>query len=369
MKFKASQKELYRGINISQRAVSSKNTMPVLTGIYLETKKEKGLHLIATDLELGIENWIEAEIIKEGSIVIPAKHLKRIIRELPDETINFNVNPETFEADINCINSEFNIKGFNPEEFPQLPEVNIPQEVNISTDKFKTMIEEVNFSTSTDQTQPALTGVLTIIDTDNIKMIATNTYRLAYSEINVETEIEEKIKAILPGDTLNELSHLLESKETIKMLINPNYISFNFQDITVISRLIEGEFPNYNQVIPDDYNTEIKVEKTKLKKAVKRVSLIARLDSNIISLAVEKNKMIINSTETETGHAHEEIDIKLNGPEQNINIDAGYLLDVLKVLKEEEVTIQLIGPLNPLIIKRNDEKKYIYLIMPVRPGS
>jgi DNA polymerase-3 subunit beta len=197
MKFKVEQKELYRGINISQRAVSSKNTMPVLTGIYLSANKEKGLHLIATDLELGIENWIEADIIEEGSIVIPANHLKKITRELPDEIINFDINTEDYEANITCLNSEYNIKSFNPEEFPQLPEVNIAQELTIPIQKLKTMIEEVEFSTSTDQTQPALTGLLMIINYDKAKMVATNTYRLAYSEmkLNSKSELEEKIEA------------------------------------------------------------------------------------------------------------------------------------------------------------------------------
>ena len=372
MKFTIEQEKFHEGINNVQRAVSSKNTMPILKGIYLEADQKKGLHLIATDLELGIETWISADIIEEGAIVLPSNYLSNIIRELPKEEINFKADLEKYQADIKCLTSEFNIKGYDPEEFPQLPEVNIPDKLNISAKKINKLLNEVKFSISNDESQPALTGALMEISENNLTMVATNTYRLAFSKINISSENIEKqdeiSKIILPGNTLNELSRLLPDKEEpVEILINSNYSSFNFNNITVLSRLIEGQFPNYEQVIPDEYNTNITINKRELQQAVKRASLIARENSNVISLSTNDNILTIDSVDSETGKAHEEVEIETEGPEQNINVDADYLLDVFKIIETDKITINLIGPINPLTIKKDDN--YIYLIMPIRPEN
>ncbi|MFW5998420.1 MAG: DNA polymerase III subunit beta [Halanaerobiaceae bacterium] len=368
MKFTIEQNELNQGINNVQRAVAKKNTMPILKGIYLEAHEKKGLHLIATDLELGIECWIPADIIESGAIVLPANYLTSIIRELPNEKINFKVDLNNYQADIKCLSSEFNINGYDPDEFPQLPEVKNPQTLNINSSKFKQIINEVKFSISNDESQPALTGSLIEIKENNLTMVSTNTYRLAYSKTKLEEKAiksDELTKIILPGNTLNELSRLLPDKEkNVEILINSNYSRFCFNDINIISRLIEGKFPNYQQVIPEEYNTTITVNRRQLQHAVKRASLIARENSNIISLSTNSNILIINSLDSDAGKAHEEVEINKEGPEQNINIDAGYLLDIFSVLGTEKISINLIGPLNPLTIKQNND--YIYLIMPIR---
>lgn len=363
------QKELYQGIQIVQRAVSAKSTLPILTGIYLEAKKERGLHLIATDLEIGIEYWVKADIKEEGAIVLPADQLTGIIRELPAADIHFEVDPEHYRLYLKCLNSEFNIKGYQPDEFPQLPEVDQAQRLSVPADIFKEMVDEVKFSTSTDQTQPSLTGGLMAISREDIRLVTTNTYRLAYSRHKLENDLERDILAILPGGTLNELSNLIVAQGEIEIIINDNYVCFNINDIVLISRLIEGNFPNYQQVIPKEYNTRLKVDRDELLKAVKRTSLIARLDSNVISLSVKTDEMNITTVDSDSGDAHESLEIELEGAEQKINIDAGYLLDVLKVLKDDVVIMEMIGPLNPLTIKKSENDNYIYLIMPVRPGS
>jgi DNA polymerase-3 subunit beta len=343
--------------------------MPILKGILIEAKKEKGLHLMGTDLEIGIENWVPADIKEEGQIVLPANQLRNIIRELPNEDIEFKADLEKYRADINCVNSQFMINGYNPEEYPQLPDVSIPTELEISASKLKKIIEEVEFSTSSDQTQPVLTGALMVIKNDEIEMVSTNKYRLAYSKINNSNNIDEKLDIIIPGSTIKEISNLLEEEGTVEMKVNENYASFDFNDIIVVSRLIEGKFPNFEQVIPDQKNTTITVNKEYLQSAVKRASLIARLDSNIISLKSKDNRLIIESEDSDSGSAHEEVPIQLEGENHKISIDASYLLDVLKVIDDEKVKLDLIGSLNPLVVKKNSNDDYIYLIMPIRPGN
>src|SRR6056297_582410 len=369
MNFKIEKKDFYQGLNITHRACSSSNTMPILKGILIEANKDKGLHLMGTDLEIGIENWVPAEVEEEGKIVLPANQLRNIIRELPNEEIKFKADLEKFRADINCLNSQFTINGYNPEEYPQLPDVSIPTELEIPAGKLKKIIDEVEFSTSTDQSQPVLRGALMVLKDEEIEMVSTNKYRLAYSKLENKNNIEEKLEIIIPGSTIKEISNLLEEEGTVEMKVNENYASFEFNDIIVVSRLIEGKFPNFQQVIPDEKNTTITVNKEYLQSAVKRASLIARLDSNVVSLKSEDNRLIIESEDSDSGSAHEEVPIQLKGENHNISIDASYLLDVLKVIDVEKVNLDLIGSLNPLVIKKEASDDYIYLIMPIRPGN
>ena len=378
MKFTIAQSVLKEGLNYVQKAVSTKTTLPVLTGIFMETVTDKGLHLIGTDLDLGIEYWIDKDklnIERSGSIVLPATQIHNIVRELPDEEINFSLNKEKLIMTINCFNSKFKINGFDPEEFPQLPEVNKPVTIGLPGNEFKRIIKEISFSIGNNQSQPSLTGSLMLFNDNNMEMVSTNTYRLAHSLYELDDTSEETINndeqngAIIPGDTLNELGRVLpNSKEgEIEVLLGQNHIKFSFDNLNVISRLIEGQFPNYNQVIPDEYNTRIEVNRNKLREAVKRASLIAQLDSNEINMTIEDDILSITSTGKETGEAYEKVAIDKEGPDQNIKIDASYLLDVLKIIDREKINIDFIGPVSPLIIKLDKEKgKYTYLVMPIR---
>jgi len=368
LKFKVNQKDLYNGLNIVRQAVATSKTLPILTGVHIKAVSNNGLILKATDLELGIEYRIMADIEKEGSIVLPASQLLNIVRELPDEEIYFNLNTDKWQAEIKCLSSLFKINGYDPDEFPNLPEVNKNAEFNFPAVKLKNMIEKVIISTSSDETQPVLTGALFVIKPEEVRMISTNTYRLSYIEADMKTNIDKNVEVILPGSTLQELNSLLKEEGSAEIVIDENYVKFKFNGIVFISRLIEGEFPNYELVIPDEFNSEFYADLSRLYKAVKRASLIARLDANIIKLKAVNNMLEIDSIEGNSGYAHEEVKIEMNGNEQNINIDAGYLLDVLKVLDEEEVKFEMIGPLNPLVIK-SEQDKFIYLIMPVRSQS
>lgn len=372
MNFKIKKKDFYQALNITYRACASSNTMQILNGLLIEADKEKGLHLMGTDLEIGIENWVPAEVETGGKIVLPANQLRNIVRELPDEDIEFIVDLERYRADINCFNSEFTINGYNPEEYPQLPDVNIPTELEIPAGKLKKVIREVEFSTSSDQTEPVLTGALMVLksDEDEIEMVSTNKYRLAYSRIDNENNIEEKLSFVIPGSTIKEINNLLQEEGTVKVKVNENYVSFNFNDVIIVSRLIEGDFPNFEQVIPDQKNATIKVNKENLKSAVKRASLIAKLDSNIISLETDDDKLILKSEESDSGSVYEEVAIQLEGENHKISIDASYLLDVLKVIEEKKVNLDMIGPLKPLVVRKDKvDNDYIYLIMPIRSGE
>ena len=251
-----------------------------------------------------------------------------------------------------------------------MPQVEESAKFTLPSSKFKEMIKKVRISTSKDETQPALTGALFEVEAEKVKMVSTNTYRLSYIEAPLQTSVNEKIAVILPGSTLQELNNLLEDEGSVEIEVDSNYARFNFAGIEVISRLIEGKFPNYELVIPDESNSKFSADLSQLHGAVKRASLIAKLDANIITLQADDGLMEINSAEGSSGYAHEEVKIDIEGPEQKINIDAGYFIDVLKVLDSDEINIEMIGPLNPLVVNsQKDGDKFIYLIMPVRSQS
>ena len=366
MKLKVQQEDLYQGIQTANKAVSSKTTLPILSGLLIETQ-ENQIKLVGTDLEIGIECFVEAEIISEGSIVLPAKYLTSIIRELPKEEIILTSEESNNTAQIKCGSSQFNIHGSPTDEFPLLPEVESGVNFALSQKKLKEIINQIEFAVSDDESKPFLNGGLMIIEDKNIKVAATDTYRLAYREDELEVEGLELDEIIIPRKTLSELNKLLsDGDDEVKISITENQALFNFSGISIVSRLIEGQFPNYKQVIPDQNNTTARVNKDRLFSATKRAALLAKQDSNIIKINLKSDKLIITANTPEVGQAYEEVPIDLEGEETEIAFNAQYLIDCLKVISDEEVNLELSGSLSPGVIKNTSEYKYTYVIMPVR---
>ncbi len=391
MKFIIEQKVFHKALQKVNRAVSTKGTLPILSGILLQASSDNSLKLTATDLEIGISHNLSANVIKEGEMVLPAKELSNIIRELPAEPIEVEINEENFSAKIETSNSNFSLKCLDPEEFPSLPEVDEMISMNLAAAELKEMIDCVKFACSKKESRPGLTGSLLTINPDKLIMVSTNTYRMAYKEKPNQTAITEEYRAILPAKTLQELSRLLpeviekdgnseEEEETesndsqpelekgkVKIKMDASHCYFILNDILLTSRLIEGKFPNYNQVMPAEFNSEVIVDRKGLQQAVKRVSLMA--DVIKLDFVSDADELILQSADSEIGHAKEKLAISMEGESQNINVDASYIQDVLKVLTEDEVKLKLIGPLNPMAVEKIETEDYTYLIMPIRPGS
>ncbi|GAB6137140.1 DNA polymerase III subunit beta [Halanaerobaculum tunisiense] len=364
MKVKLNQKEFYNAIQTVKKAVSSKTTLPILSGILLRTAGNN-LKLVGTDLEIGIECFVEADIIEQGDIVLPAKYLASIARELPNEEILLSTEPTNNTSQIKCGNSQFNIHGSAADEFPLLPEIESNTEFSITQEKLKQVIKQIEFATSEDESKPFLTGGLLILDENSIKLVATDTYRLAYREDELDQLPASQEKVIIPKKTLSELSKLLDdSEEKVKIIVTENQILFQFAGISIVSRLIEGQFPDYNQVIPDQTKTQVEVAKGDLLQAAKRASLLAKRESNVIKINFETDKLIITSNAPEIGQAYEEVSISLTGPESEIAFNASYLIDCLKVIDQDTINIELSGALAPGVIKTG--QNYICVIMPVR---
>lgn len=367
MKFQISQKDFLEGLQIVQRAVSNKNTLPILSGILVKTEDTR-LKLVATDLELGIECHVNAEIITKGEMVLPSSHLSSIIRELPSNMIEVDCDLETRSARIVCGNSRFNIMGYSAEDFPLLPKVTEGTQLNISQLTLKKIIEQIKVATSNDETQPFLNGALLKIVKDELNMASTNSYRLAHRVETLQEGIEDQLEIIIPNKTLDEMVRILDDDDDLKVniQITNSQILFEMENIIIISRLIEGKFPNYSLYIPKNSDTLVEADRKNLLQAVKRVSLIASSNSNIVKAVLDNGLLVLESAVSEVGQAHEELEVKMEGPDLQISFNASYLMDGLKVIDSDQVELCFGGKLNPFILKPVSNLEYTYVVMPTR---
>lgn len=367
MKISATKDNLAYGVQVVQRAVSSKNPLPILSGILLKAGNGN-LTFTATDLEMGIECIVPVSVGQEGGVVLPARYFGEIVRKLPDLKIDVEVNRENYSTQIEYGHSEFNLLGLSPEDFPILPTIDSDSTLTIKQDLFKNMIKQVSFATSADDNRPIFTGILMEVEDSEVKLVATDTHRLAYRTSMLESGQTENVKSvIIPGKTLNELNRIMTGDaENLKIAFGENQVVFEMPGVRLISRLIEGQFPNYKQVIPQGCKTKIKVKTRDLLEASERASLLAKEGANVIKLTVSEGNMMINSNSPEIGKIEEQLAVEMEGEETQIAFNSKYLIDVLKVIDAEEILLELTGSLSPGIIKPVEGDNYIYLILPIR---
>lgn len=367
MKISATKDNLSYGVQVVQRAVSSKNPMPILSGILVKTVNGQ-LVFTATDLEMGIECSVPVAVQEDGGVVLPARYFGEIVRKLPDVKISLDVNKENSNTLIRYGQSEFNLLGLSPEDFPILPAIDSDSTLVIKQDIFKNMIKQVGFATAADDNRPIFTGILMEIENDDIRLVATDTHRLAFRSGKTESgSIQLEKSVIIPGKTLNELNKIMNGdSEELKIAFGENQLVFEMPGIRLVSRLIEGQFPNYKQVIPQGCKTKIKIKTRELLDAAERASLLAKEGANVIRLNVSEGNMVISSNSPEIGKIEEQLAVEMEGEETQIAFNSKYLIDVLKVIDAEEILLELTGSLSPGIIKPVEGDYYIYLILPIR---
>ncbi|MDW7673082.1 MAG: DNA polymerase III subunit beta [Bacillota bacterium] len=374
MKFHCSQEELYLGVSVVQRAVSAKNTIPILGGVYLEATSNNKLILRSTDLEIGIEHIINVTTSEPGKVVLPAKYFVDIVRRLPNTNINLelinNALLITYEK------SKLNINTFPAEEFPNLPIIDELNNFTLAANVFKKAIRQVSIAASPiDNNRPIFTGILMDFSKDNeLTVVATDTHRLTYRTEKVKSsEVNaDKLDIIVPSKVLLEISRLIDSDSIINLIIGKNnQVVFKFGSTSIFSRLIQGQFPNYKQVIPVSFKSEIKISTKSFLDSLERAALLnreeeAKKKSNNVKLLFQEDVLSIDSYAAEVGNIHEELNVTIEGEEFEISFNAKYLLDVLKVLEEEYINFKLTGPLSPAIIEPISDDNFLYLVLPVR---
>lgn len=362
MKIKINQRDLAKHINIAQKGISSRTTLQILDGILLETHKDK-LKLTGTDLEMSIETYVDCEIEREGSIVVNSRIFGDIIKKLPDSPIYIDI--DNNNINIKCENSEFNILGNSAKEYPDLPIVLEHTTFQFPNDLFKSAIRQTVFATTQDETRPSLTGVLLEIVDETISFVALDGYRLALRKLPIKSNVE--IKIIIPGRALNELNKIIEDNDSnMEIAAAPGHVVFNIGDTIVYSRLLEGQFFNYKEIIRKEHKTSAIVNKKAFQDSLERASLLAKEEkANLVKLSIVDGQILIKSN-SEIGNVNETIMAEVSGENINIAFNSRYILEGIKVIDAEDIQLNLMGSLNPCIIKPLQDENYTYLVLPVR---
>lgn len=372
MKIKIKKELLLENLNKVSKAISTKNLIPILSGIKFDLTKE-GLTLTASDNDITIQTFIPAdnkdmEIEKEGSIIIQGKYVLDIVRKLPDEFINIEVIDE-LKILIYAENSEFNLNGINQKEYPNVALENSKNFVKINTKLFKTIINQTAFATSTDESRPILTGINIKITGDILECSATDSYRLAKKQAKLNEIAGETYNIIVPGKNIVEFMKILnEGNEELEIHIFSNKVLFKQNNLLFQSRLVSGNYPNVNNLIPSDSFLKITANLSNLYDVIDRASILTSdKEKNIVTLETNKNLLIVRSSSAEIGRVEEKMNItKDNEEEIKISFSAKYMMDALRSFDGETVELAFEGEVKPIIIKDVENPNLTQLVLPIR---
>jgi DNA polymerase-3 subunit beta len=368
MKAHLPRKRFYEAVQVAARAVTGRSSLPILNNVYIQGEGE-ALTVSATDLEMGIECTTAADIKEPGKLTAPAKVLTEIISTLPDVDVHMELS-EKGALKITCGTSDYNILTLPADEFPLLPEVEGNARVTLPQAKLRQMIRQTIYAVSTDDTRPIMTGLLLIIKGEEMKFVATDTHRLALRTAAVPGASGEAY-AIVPSRAMNELQRMLSGEDDlpVEVIIGENQIKFSTDHTTLISRLIEGQFPNFERVVPKDYQRKWSLEVDALQDAVRRAAIVARENANRVVFKTIDDKLAISSESGTIGKAYEEVELVREGDDLEIAFNARYLLDTIATVDTDGVNVELQGPLNPGVVKPADGEDYLCIIMPMQLGG
>ncbi len=376
MKFSIQRDLLIQSVQDVMRAVTSRTTIPILTGIKI-VATEEGVTLTGSDSDISIESFIpkvendneNVEIKRTGSIVLQAKFFSEIVKKLPTDTVEIEVHNH-LQTVIRSGKSEFNLNGLDAEEYPHLPIISEENQFSIPTDLLKAMIRQTVFAVSTSETRPILTGVNWKVENDELICIASVSHRLALRKASLETGLEERHNVVIPGKSLNELSKILDdSSESVDIVITENQILFKAKHLLFFSRLLEGNYPDTARLIPTDSKTDVVVNSKEFLHAIDRASLLAREGrNNVVKFStIEDNAIEISSNTPEIGNVVEEIPSQsIDGESLKISFSGKYMMDALKALEGNEIQISFTGAMRPFVIRPLNDETTLQLILPVR---
>ena len=368
MKIVCYKENILKAINSVVKGVASKTTMPILEGILIQTN-DKEIKLTTYDLEIGIEYVMECEVKEQGSTVVNAIMFSEIIRKLPDTEIYISVNEKNL-LEIECEGSLYKLATMNPEEFPELPKIEVENSIEIDQNVLKNMIRKTIFAVSTEESRPIFTGCLFEVENNKLSLVAVDGFRLALRSIYLNKQSND-FKAVIPGKTLNEVNKIVsDSFEPIKIGIAKNQALFEMDNCKIVTRILDGEFLNYKNVIPSNWETRIKVNKASIQNSFERVSLISassveKEKKYPVKVQVDIGKITISCT-NQTGDAKEELYVSTEGKNLEAGFNPKYFLDSLKAIDDEEVYIEFGTSISPCLIKSTENNDYTYMILPIR---
>ena len=361
MIFKTSQENLLSGIQIVQNIVSSKTTLPILSNILLEAKGTK-LRLNTTDLDIGIFCEIAVDIIEEGAITIPAKRFGDIVRELPSGDITISVKKNN-QVDIEGRQCRFKLGGLPKDEFPKFPEFKDKEAIQIEQATLKEMLRLTSFAVSHEESRYVLNGILIEISDNILRIVATDGRRLAKIEKKLPTAIKKEIAVIIPIKAVQEISRNLQDEGSLSLIIGANQALFDINDVLIATRIIEGEFPNYNQVIPKQAKNRIKMNTQEVLSSIRRANLLSTPDFQAVKFEIFPNKLVISKSTPDVGESREVIPVEYDGEEMMVGFNPQLLIDFLKNINDEQIHMEILGTDKPAVMRLQD---YLYLALPMR---
>jgi len=365
MKFSVTKEKLLECLQQVQNVVSTRTTLPILSNVLLQTNGGE-IRLTTTDLDVGVRGSFEAEVEKEGATTLPARRLFNIVRELPSSEIQFDVDGKN-AASIRSGQSFFKILGLPEEEFPPLPKFDESKVVTIRQKDLRDGLRKTSYAISTDETRYVLNGVLFSFKDNKLTLVATDGRRLAMVDIDLEFPRSHEGDIIVPTKAVTELQRLLTEEGDLRVSVSTGQIAFDLEKALLVSKLIEGNYPNYRQVIPSEMKERVTLERETFLNSLRRVSLLASDKSNSIKLNFSKNNIDITANTPEVGEAKESLPVTYKGREFSIAFNPEFLMAPLRNLTEDEIFLDLIDEMSPGVIKI--QSPFLYVLMPMRISS
>ena len=357
--------QLLKHLQMVEHAVNDRSTLPILSNVLVQAD-DKEIVLTATDLDVGIQcRFPLGNASVQGAVALPARRLTTIIRELPDDEVVVEAK-KNHTAIVNCGSSSFRIPGLPPEDFPMLPQSEPEQGISVPQATLRRLIEQTAYGMSVEETRFILNGTLLIAEADGLTLVATDGRRLAVAKAPVGTKVKQSLQVVIPAKTIRELNRLLEADNTEEVSITPlkdNQLMFRFGPVTMMTRLIEGQFPQYDKVIPPASKQAFSCDRHLLGQAIRRASLMTTATSQAVMFELSPDKLVVSKESQEVGSAREELPVEYDGELMTIAFNPEFWLDVFKTMSSDKVRVEVSGQDKPAVIREPD---FLYLVLPMR---
>lgn len=375
MKVSVTKQNLAHGLSVVSRAVAPRSTLPVLSNILVATDEGR-LRLSATNLELGITCWIPAQIAEEGSTTVPARTFSDLVATLPNDMVTLDLTVRTQTLKVTCAQSVTEIKGIDAQEFPPMPVPDLNDSVDLNVADFKQMIQQVVFSASTDEARPVLQGVSLTVNGTDITMAATDGFRISVRKATLSNPVQKALKIIIPARALSELARVATDGEQSVSMVVPSargQVVFRTRDTELVSQLIDGNFPDYNAIVPRSFKTRTVAATSGMLESCRQVEVIARDGSNIVQLNIQPREGMPGQVEfsahsEETGASENKVDATIEGVPLRIAFNVRFLREVLEVIKSPSVALETNANNTPGVIRPVGDDQYVHVIMPMHLG-
>jgi DNA polymerase-3 subunit beta len=364
MRFSVARSELLDALSLVSKGLSSRSTLPILSGI-LVTAEGSDLTMQSTDLEISIQHSLPALVEGEGRAVVPGRLLSDIVRNLPEAAVSVELENELVH--VRCGHASFTVKTLPAGEFPRFPEVVPDSTVALPTKTLESTVRQVSKAVSRDETRAILTGILLSVDGHDLRLVATDSYRLAVREVTLDVAIEASLEVVVPGKALEEVARMAAGTDEVQIGISENQLLFTFGSTTFVTRRVEGSYPNWRNLIPAEATSVVTMSTEEMLGAVKRVSLMALQNSPLkVSVKSEDKTLSLSATAQDVGDASEDLMVEVDGEDVEIAFNPGFLVDGLTSAPTETITLSAQSPLKPGLLRSVGEEGFVYLLMPVR---